>query len=302
MTNDMQSMLDLMAAAEAKASSRRGRSVTVTTEPVAVEAVAPEPVTDEPKTQEPEAQEPEAQESETQEPKTQEPEAQEPAGGLAISHLPALDAAPVQSDEPRIAYKTAWGNGTNWICSTDGGKTNTDSGVSAVAGCPVDIHLEAMKDAVRDQFYLRLRLAFIDSEGLLCELNLNTLNQRKSSNESYVVAPVRALMGALLMTTRTAQGCQALCAGSRFRLVRGRAASFIEVDIARDDQWVQTGRGSWAMSPEEPLELIDAVALVRERLEAQGMPIGAQTILGDKQGLYQFLGVSDAVDTEAVEG
>jgi hypothetical protein len=88
--------------------------------------------------------------------------------------------------------------------------------------------------------------------------------------------------------------------GARFRLVRGTKASFLHIDVVQDGRWVEAGQRSWPFSPEEPLELIDAVRLINERFAAQQLLNHGESLLGDTEAFNTWLcGGESAIEAKA---
>jgi hypothetical protein len=254
-------------------------------EPVAPEPVAPEPVAPEPVA--PEVLEPLA--PETQETETEsEVEAPAPlAVQAAAIALPDVTAPAVSAATPR-SFKLGMAS-KNFITSSDGGQTNTDSGLTAVAGCPLDLQLQITEANGRDYaFDIRFRLAFMSATGELCELNLNACNTSREG-ALYVTGSVRSLLAALLHVTENGEDMAAFVEGARFRLRQGdasksrsgRATMFCNLDVANGDSWMEfDARNYWSQSPSTAPRLVQIVTMIKQRFNDAGLLMRTPAVVG----------------------
>jgi hypothetical protein len=262
-------------------------------------AVAPEVETPEVETPAPAAPEPEAPAApETAQPQPAAPEPAQPQpaeaeapAALAVQAsaiaLPDVDAPAVSAATPR-SFKLGMAS-KHWITSVDGGQTNTDSGLTAVAGCPLDLQLQITEANGRDYaFDIRFRLAFMSATGELSELNLNACNTSRDG-ALYVTGSVRSLLGALLHVTESEEDAQAFCEGARFRLRQGdasksrsgRATTFCNLDVASGDNWMEfDSRNYWSQSPSTAPRLVQVVTMIKQRFTDAGLLLHTPAVVG----------------------
>ena len=218
---------------------------------------------------------------------------------LALSTLPALDAPAVNTNEPLVSYKTDFSDRSQWFASRDGGKSKAATGSDALMGCPVDLALQISKASWGDGFDQRLRLAFMEADGTLAELNLNAIN-RAQDGTLYVTSPVRALVGALLAISEAEDDITSFVDGARFRLRPGRGRGlFIEVDVASNGQWITMGSPiATTQVAKDPAGLHAQLTLIKRRFRAAGTLLSAAAVIGEIADYDSDLRLADAADQE----
>lgn len=216
-----------------------------------------------------------------------------------MAALPAADAPAISTSEPAISYKIDFSHRTAWHASTDGGKTKTSTEQAAVCGCPIDLALQISKASWGDGFDQRLRLAFMQPDGQLAELNLNAVNTTQAG-EAYVTSPARSLVGGLLAISESEDDCLAFCEGARFRLRPGRGKGlFIEVDIASNGQWVaMASPAATNQVAKDPAGLHAQLTLIKKRFRAAGTMLTAAAVTGEIAGYDADLRLLDAACEE----
>ena len=260
-------------------------------EPVAPEPVAPEPVAPEPVAPEQAGPEPVAPEPVAPEPVAPEPVAPEQAGAITSPvAIPALDAPSVNTNEPAVSYKIDFSDKLHWHASEDGGKTKASTGSLAVGGCPIDLALQISKASWGNGFDQRFRLAFMQADGRMAELNINAINTTQAG-ELYVTSPARSLIGGLLAISESDEDITAFCEGARFRLRAGRGRGmFIEVDLACNGQWIaMTSPAATNQVAKDPAGLHTQLTLVKQRFRAAGFLLTAAAVIGEIADYDGFL-------------
>lgn len=204
--------------------------------------------------------------------------------------LPALDAPSVNTNEPAISYKIDFSDKLHWHASTDGGKTKASTNTNAVGGCAIDLALQINKASWGDGFDQRLRLAFMQSDGQMAELNVNAINTTQAG-ELYVTSPARSLVGGLLAISESDEDITAFCEGARFRLRAGRGRGmFIEVDLACNGQWIgMTSPAATNQVAKDPAGLHTQLTLIKQRFRAAGFLLTAAAVIGEIADYDSFL-------------
>ena len=202
-----------------------------------------------------------------------------------MATLPAMDAPAVNANEPAISYKTDFSDKSSWHASTDGGKSKATIGTDAVGGSPIDLALQISKATWGDGYDQRLRLAFMEPNGQLAELNLNAVN-RTQAGELYVTSPVRSLVGGLLAISESEDDILAFCDGARFRVRPGKGKGlFVEVDVASQGQWVaMASPAATNQVAKDPAGLHAQLVLIKKRFRAAGTMLTASAVTGEIAG------------------
>jgi hypothetical protein len=228
---------------------------------------------------------------------------------LATSTLPALDMPSANSEQPAVSYKPPfkWEMANGWICSTDGGKTNTNAGTAVVAGCPVDLRLEitpaAWPGAKEGSFDFRLRFMFISQDGILSELNLNALNpSREDPNVKRITGPARSLLGGLKACCDSEDDSLALHRGFRATIKPGNLSTFVDLDVVHDiggaPSWVSMGGPAATRRIGQGAEgLVDAVKTIKARLVTVGVFMAGPAVHGE---IPQGYGIGEVLESAAV--
>jgi hypothetical protein len=209
----------------------------------------------------------------------------EPRPANTLATLPALDAPVVNTNEPAISYKIDFSDKSQWFASSDGGKTKSGCGSNAIAGCPIDLALQISKATWSDGYDQRLRLAFMQADGQLAEINLNAIN-RTQAGELYVTSPARSLVGGLLAISESDDDILAFCDGARFRVRPGRGKGvFVEVDIASNGQWIaMASPAATNQVAKDPAGLHAQLTLIKKRFRGAGTLLTAAAVTGEIAG------------------
>ena len=202
-----------------------------------------------------------------------------------LATLPDLAAPAVNANEPAISYKTDFSDKTSWHGSTDGGKSKASIGTNAVGGSPIDLALQISKASWGDGYDQRLRLAFMEPNGRLAELNLNAVN-RTQAGELYVTSPVRSLVGGLLAISESEDDILAFCDGARFRVRPGKGKGlFVEVDIASKGQWIaMASPAATNQVAKDPAGLHAQLVLIKQRFRGAGTMLTSSAVTGEIAG------------------
>lgn len=194
--------------------------------------------------------------------------------------LPDLDAAAVAPQQPAISYKIAFGDSQRWYCSRDNGTSCEPTESAAVAGAAVDLSLQISAAHHRDGHDYRLRLAFLQSNGELGELNLNGVSSNPAIG-AYVTSPARSLVGALLTISDTEDDMHAFCNGARFSIRKGQGRGvFVETDIAAAGRWISmSGALATLRVAKEPERFCEQVNLLKNRFRACGLMLSTPAVL-----------------------
>lgn len=194
--------------------------------------------------------------------------------------LPDLDAPALSPLHPAISYKLAFGDTSQFHCSTDGGKTTAPSSSAAVAGAVIDIALQISQAHNRDGDDYRLRLAFMEPSGLLAELNLNAVSIA-ADGSTYITSPARSLTGALLAITDADDDIRAFCEGARFSIRKGSGRGvFIETDIAISGRWLaMSGALATLRVAKDPLRFCQQLSGIKERFRSIGLLLPSAAVL-----------------------
>jgi hypothetical protein len=209
----------------------------------------------------------------------------EPAAVTNMVLLPDLHAPALNPSEPAVSYKLDFSDRTQWFASRDGGKTKAGIGSAVVAGAPVDLSLQISKAAWGDGYDQRLRLVFMEQEGVMAELNVNAVNRTKDGS-LYVTSPARSLVGGLLSISESEDDILALCDYARFTIKPGSGRGlFIELDIAVNGRWIA------ACSPantnrvaKEPAGLHAQLSQIKQRFRGAGCLLTGSAITGEIEG------------------
>jgi hypothetical protein len=199
--------------------------------------------------------------------------------------LPDLHAPALNTSEPAVSYKIDFSDKSQWFASRDSGKTKAGTGSAIVAGAPIDLSLQISKAGWGDGYDQRLRLAFMEQEGIMAELNVNAIN-RTSSGELYVTSPARSLVGGLLAISESDDDILAFCDYARFTVKPGKGRGlFIELDIAINGRWIAAGSpASTNRVAKDPAGLHSQLTLIKQRFRAAGCLLTAAAISGDIEG------------------
>jgi hypothetical protein len=197
-------------------------------------------------------------------------------------HLPALDAPAINTNEPAISYKVDFSDRTQWFASSDGGKTKAGTGSPVLAGAPIDLALQISKASWGDGFDQRLRLAFMEQEGRMAELNINAVNRTKDG-DLYVTSPARSLVGGLLAVSESADDICAFCDYARFRLTPGRGRGvFIELDIACNGNWIALcSPSNTNRVAKDPAGFHAQLAQIKARFRGAGLLLTSAAVTGE---------------------
>ena len=255
---------------------------------------------------------PQEPEADAPAPQTSEPEASQLARvettELATSTLPALDLPSANSEQPAVSYKPPfkWEMAQGWICSTDGGKTNSNAGTAVVAGCPVDLRLEitpaTWPGAKEGSFDFRLRFMFISQDGILSELNLNALNpSREDPSVKRITGPARSLLGALRACCDSEDDSLALHRGFRATIKPGNLSTFVDFDVVHDvagaPSWVSMGGpAATRRIVQGPQGLVDTVNWIKRYLAGMGVFMAGPAVHGE---IPEGFGVAEVLDSAA---
>lgn len=213
--------------------------------------------------------------------------------------LPDLHAPAVNTSEPAVSYKIDFSDKAQWFASRDGGKTKTGTGSAVVAGAPIDLSLQISKAGWGDGYDQRLRLAFMEPEGVMAELNVNAVN-RTASGQLYVTSPARSLVGGLLAISESDDDILALCDYARFTIKPGKGRGvFIELDIACNGQWIAAcSPASTNRVAKEPAGLHSQLSLIKQRFRAAGCLLTSAAVTGEIDGYDSELRLlASAADT-----
>jgi hypothetical protein len=199
--------------------------------------------------------------------------------------LPDLHAPAVNTSEPAVSYKIDFSDKAQWFASRDGGKTKTGTGSAVVAGAPIDLSLQISKAGWGDGYDQRLRLAFMEQEGVMAELNVNAIN-RTASGELYVTSPARSLVGGLLAISESDDDILALCDYARFTIKPGKGRGvFIELDIACSGSWIAVcSPANTNRVAKEPAGLHSQLSQIKQRFRAAGCLLTSAAVTGEIEG------------------
>lgn len=199
--------------------------------------------------------------------------------------LPDLHAPAVNTSEPAVSYKIDFSDKSQWFASRDGGKTKTGTGSAVVAGAPIDLLLSISKAGWGDGYDQRLRLAFMEQEGQMAELNINAIN-RTAAGELYVTSPARSLVGGLLAISESEDDILALCDYARFTVKPGKGRGvFIELDIAVGSQWVACcSAANTNRIAKDPTGLHAQLTQIKARFRGAGCLLTSAAISGEIEG------------------
>lgn len=194
--------------------------------------------------------------------------------------LPDLDAPAFSPLQPAVSYKLAFGDTSQFHCSTDGGKTTAPSSSAAIAGAVIDIALQISPAHNRDGNDYRLRLAFIEPSGLMAELNLNAVSIA-ADGSTYITSPARSLTGALLAITDADDDIRTFCEGARFSIRKGSGRGlFIETDIAVSGRWLaMSGALATLRVAKDPLHFCQQLSAIKERFRSIGLLLPGAAVL-----------------------
>ncbi len=228
--------------------------------------------------------------------------------------MPAPDAPVISSDPevPHLSYKIQKPGGPlTFVVSADGGKTNTDSGLDVLCGVPVDLRLEISAATwQKGETDYRLRFQFIDQEGYLCEVNVNSINpMREDPTQKVITGPARSLLGGLLRAAQSPDDMEALMSLMRISLKKGkRDGTFIDLDGVRDSDegqttWTQfSGAKSTMQIAQGPYGLVEAVTRIKSAFRAEGYLGDTPAVIGQvPMGAGQPGVVPVLVNAEVVE-
>jgi hypothetical protein len=209
----------------------------------------------------------------------------EPAAAANVVLLPDLHAPAVNTSEPAVSYKIDFSDKAQWFASRDGGKSKTGTGSAAVAGAPIDLSLQISKASWGDGYDQRLRLAFMEQEGVMAELNVNAVN-RTASGELYVTSPARSLVGGLLAISESDDDMLAMCDYARFTIKPGKGRGvFIELDIAVNGRWIAVcSPANTNRVAKEPAGLHAQLSQIKQRFRSAGCLLTSAAITGEIEG------------------
>jgi hypothetical protein len=205
----------------------------------------------------------------------------QPAANTSLA-IPALDAPAINSSEPAVSYKIDFSDRNQWFASLDNGKTKTNTGNSLLAGASIDLALQISKASWGEGFDQRLRLAFMEQDGRMAELNINAVN-RTAAGDLYVTSPARSLVGGLLAISESVDDIIAFCEYARFRLKPGKGRGvFIEVDIAVNGNWIAIcSPANTNRVAKEPIGLHAQLAQIKARFRGAGMLLTSAAVTGE---------------------
>ncbi|MCE2836882.1 MAG: hypothetical protein LW834_07955 [Cyanobium sp. 49614_E6] len=211
--------------------------------------------------------------------------------------LPDLHAPAVNTSEPAVSYKIDFSDKSQWFASRDGGKTKAGTGSAVVAGAPIDLLLSISKAGWGDGYDQRLRLAFMEQEGQMAELNINAVN-RTAAGELYVTSPARSLVGGLLAISESDDDILALCDYARFTVKPGKGRGvFIELDIAVGSRWVAAcSAANTNRIAKEPAGLHAQLTQIKQRFRSAGCLLTSAAISGEIEGYDADLRLLAAAD------
>lgn len=194
--------------------------------------------------------------------------------------LPDLDAAAVAPQQPALSYKLAFGDTQRWYCSRDNGASSEPTASAAVAGAIVDLSLQISPAHHREGHDYRLRLAFLQTNGELAELNLNAVSASPTGS-NYITSPARSLTGALLTISDTEDDMHAFCQGARFSIRKGQGRGvFIETDIAAAGRWIaMSGALATLRVAKEPERFCEQITLLKNRFRSCGLLLSTPAVL-----------------------
>jgi len=209
--------------------------------------------------------------------------APEPTANVVV--LPDLHAPAVNPSEPTVSYKLDFSDRTQWFASRDGGKTKTGVGSPVVAGAPIDLCLQISKAAWGEGYDQRLRLVFMEQEGVMAELNVNAVN-RTASGELYVTSPARSLVGGLLAISESEDDILAMCDYARFTMKPGTGRGlFIELDIAVGGRWIAACSASNTNRvAKDPAGLHAQLSQIKQRFRGAGCLLTGSAVTGEIEG------------------
>lgn len=194
--------------------------------------------------------------------------------------LPPLDAPALSPQQPSLSYKLAFADTSCWYCSSDGGHSSTATASAAIAGTVLDLALQITPARHRDGEDVRLRLAFLNGDGVLAELNLNAVSI-DASGAAYITSPARSLAGALLTISDNEDDRRAFCAGARFSIRKGQGRGvFVETDIAVDGRWLaMSGAIATLRIDKAPDRFCQQLIAIKQRFRADGLLLAGPAVL-----------------------
>jgi hypothetical protein len=209
----------------------------------------------------------------------------EPAAASTIVVLPDLHAPAVNTSEPAVSYKIDFSDKTQWFASRDGGRSKTGTGSAVVAGAPIDLSLQISKAGWGDGYDQRLRLAFMEQEGVMAELNVNAVNRTKDGS-LYVTSPARSLVGGLLAISESEDDMLAVCDYARFTIKPGKGRGvFIELDIAVGGRWIAVcSPANTNRVAKDPAGLHAQLTQIKQRFRGAGCLLTSAAITGEIEG------------------
>jgi hypothetical protein len=200
--------------------------------------------------------------------------------------LPAVDAPIYNFSEPALSYKIDYSDKSQWFVSEDAGATKRPSGLAAVTGTPIDLQLQVSEATNPSGFYthdFRLRLAFFNEEGVLCELNLSAINYNPTTREYYVSSPARSLTGALLAISDSEEDMEVFCSGARFGILPGRGRGvFVETFLTYKDGWIPfSSANATKRAPTDVHGFLQTLDHIKANFRCAGLLATAQAVSGD---------------------
>lgn len=201
---------------------------------------------------------------------------------IQSADLLSVNAPLLDPSEPYRSYKINQRASGCFIVSEDGGVTNTDSGLDAIAGRPVDLSLviaPAKRPSGNYTHDYRLRFAFFDGDGVLSELNLNAITVR--DGVPSVSTAARCLIAALEVISETEDDMLACIDGTRFSLEPGTRATFINVALTNGDSWCAiNSRAAFKVAPHDPAAFIAQICTIKARFRACNLLAASPAVIG----------------------
>lgn len=226
-------------------------------------------------------------------------------GGAVVS-LPDADS-PIETPNIR-SYKTPGGLNPSkvqpgspclLVYSDDGGMTNRQAETNYVIGRPVDLVLQFIESDLDDvPVNARFHLGMTDSEGVVCEFNLNCLASSRNGEELYVPGPARTLIGALNEISMSAEDSTSFFDACKIELNYGKRSKFFNIGLAYNGKWVNASRDSYRMGPANAEELVSIVKQIKVRFQGMQLVKSGAAVYGENVLHDAIYGGQTTLDTE----